>query len=111
MYGGYIPTKKDVFDEINIEEPKRPGQVIADAGVNHASDFLRGRKTDTVHPDGSKTSVCARCAGNIIAKAGLPIPVDKYGEPVTSAGNFFDQLTGHPYAQKNYDTAWMRSGN
>ena len=110
MYGGYIPMKKDmkkeVMEEVTIEEPSY-GQIISDQAANSASSLIRGKFRDTVHPDGSRSSVCALAAGNIIKEAGFPIPDDGNGNQITNAANFFDQISGHPYAIKNYNTEFM----
>ena len=108
MYGGYIPTKKEVMEEVSIEDLSG-GQKISKAAVESASRALYFDFKDTQHPDGRRSGVCALCTGNIIKKAGYTVPDDGLGNQISSAGNFWDQLTGHPYAIKNYDTEFIRN--
>ena len=105
--GGFSGPGYETMKEIDFEVDH--GQKIADAGIDLATNILQGRWSDTVHKDGSKSSVCALCTGNVVKGAGYPVPDDGHGNQVTSAANFFDQLTGHPYAIKNYDTEFMRN--
>jgi hypothetical protein len=86
------------------------GKKIAEHGKSIASELFIWKGEDTMHPKtGRKSSVCALCAGNIIEGAGYVAPDDGKGNIVTSAANFFDQITGHPYAVKNYNTEFMKN--
>ena len=112
LYAGPgVPTEPEVLKELDVNSPgEDKRKLIVDNAKAKARKYLIMNRHDTMHPDGSYSSVCALCAGNIIRETGIVMPDDGQGSPVTHAGNIWDQISGNPYAIKRYaNTEFMKN--